>query len=157
MWTWAGWLWCLPFSPTRCFCSPTLIPTKRTEVWPPPRSLRPIYSKVKPPLTCRPMVALGAEPEAGTPPHSRVVCRSRTREVSVVPPHSQKRGLPGMAGQGLWEGRRALSPGLESLTSQPDGCCLCFTSFCAVSSSACLLWRRHSRKGAELAFESVTG
>lgn len=157
MWTWADGCDAFPFSPTRCFCFSTLIPPKRTEVWPPPRSLRPSSSKVKLPLNCRPMVALGAGPEAGTPPHSRVVCGSRTREVSVLPPHTQKRGLPGMAGPELWEERCALSPGLESLASQPDCCCLCFASCFTFSSSACLLWRRHSRKGAELAFESVTG
>lgn len=136
MWTWADGCGASSFSSTRCFCSPTLIRPKRTEGWPPPRSLRPISSKVKPPLNCRPMVALGAGPEAGTPPHPRVVCRSRTREVSVLPPHTQKRHLPGTAGPGLWEGRRALRPGLESLASQPDWCCLCFASCFTFSSSA---------------------
>lgn len=92
MWTWADGCGASPFSPTRGFCSPTLIRPKRTEGWPPPRSLRPISSKVKPPLNCRPMVALGAGPEAGTPPHPRVVCRSR-REKSASYLHTLRKGV----------------------------------------------------------------
>lgn len=90
MWTWADGCDAFPFSPTGCFCSSTLIPPKRTEVWPPPRSLRPISSKVKPPLNCRPMVALGAGPEAGTPPHSRVEAE---QEKSASYLHTLRKGV----------------------------------------------------------------